>query len=72
MKNLSIKIFAEDEFLVIENNFQLKLSVEHSTGTGLENIRQRYLQLSEKNILVKQSESNFQVKLPLIYEDSYR
>jgi two-component system, LytTR family, sensor kinase len=71
-KPLNIKIFAEDEFLVIENNFQLKLSVEHSTGTGLENIRQRYLQLSGKNILVRQTDAYFQVKLPLIYEDSYR
>lgn len=71
-KPLKIKIFMEDELLVIENNLQLKLSVEHSTGTGLKNIRQRYLQLSAKDISVSQTEVYFQVKLPLIYENSYR
>lgn len=69
-KPLYIKLFLKDDFLVIENNLQLKRSKENSTGTGLENIRQRYLQVLGKDICVVQNEVFFQVKLPLIYENN--
>jgi hypothetical protein len=38
---------------------------EPSTGVGLENIRSRYLYLSNKEVIVKQEHGKFTVMLPL-------
>jgi LytS/YehU family sensor histidine kinase len=63
---LQVKVFiAGNEFLVVENNIQQKLEKEPSTGVGLENIRNRYLYLSGKEVIVKQEEGVFAVMLPL-------
>lgn len=63
---LIINIYvSEDEYLVVENKVQPKLDKEPSTGTGLENIRSRYLHVAEKEVLVQDQEGRFTVKLPL-------
>jgi sensor histidine kinase YesM len=63
---LTIKLYAEGDFLIMENNLQPKLEPEPSTGMGLENINQRYLHLSGSQILVEKQANVFNVKLPLI------
>lgn len=63
---LQVKVYiAGNNFLVVENNIQPKLEQEPSTGVGLENIRNRYLYLSGKEVIVKQEEGLFTVMLPL-------
>ncbi|MBK6962517.1 MAG: histidine kinase [Bacteroidales bacterium] len=63
---LQVKVYILDsDFLVVENNIQPKLEKEPSTGVGLENIRNRYLYLSGKEVIVKQEEGLFTVMLPL-------
>ena len=39
---LEIKIYESDGFLVVENNINIKKSIEKSTKVGLKNINQRY------------------------------
>ncbi len=63
---LTVKVFVHDnQFVVIENTVKAKLDREPSTGVGLDNIRNRYLHLTGKNIQVKQENGKFMVMLPL-------
>jgi two-component system, LytTR family, sensor kinase len=64
---LSIRIYNEgDEWLVVENNLQLKISTEDSLGLGLQNIKDRYKILKNKDILILQTAESFIVKIPLL------
>jgi two-component system, LytTR family, sensor kinase len=63
---LKINIYTENGSLVMDNNLQMKNQVSESTGIGLENIRNRYKLLSEKEVKVTETGSNFTVSIPLI------
>ncbi len=66
-KPLKIKIFNEgDEFIIIQNQVNLKAGQISSTKIGLDNIKNRYNLKSDKQVIVYQSESLFKVKLPMI------
>lgn len=66
-KPLQIKIFNEqDQYLIVQNNLQPKLSVEDSTGKGLQNINDRYTLLSNQQIHITNGPIYFIVKLPLL------
>lgn len=67
---LLVKIFVENSsYLVVENNIQPKIEKEPSTGVGLENIRNRYLYLTDKEMFVESNRSIFKVKLPLFEKE---
>lgn len=67
-KQLKINISCEnDEYLTVSNDIQPKVSVQPSTGIGLNNIVQRYQLLFDKQIVIEKSETIFTVKLPTIY-----
>lgn len=72
-KPLHLKIFCPDrQHIVVENNLQLKKSVESSTGTGLENINRRYhLLTGGQGMSVQKTNSTFTVVLPLIKSNSH-
>ncbi|MBO9730244.1 MAG: histidine kinase [Chitinophaga sp.] len=70
-KTLYVKIFSEDDYLVVSNNVQPKMTPEVSTGIGLENINERYDHLLGKNIDILPTSNTFTVKLPIIHEDSH-
>ncbi|MCF8366922.1 MAG: histidine kinase [Bacteroidales bacterium] len=62
---LEVNIYVEEnQYLVIENNTQPKIEKEPSTGFGLDNIRNRYLYLSGKEVKILVSKTTFTVKLP--------
>ena len=63
---LHVTIRAEEEWLIVENNLQLRLSRHASTGKGLKNIRQQYLDLSDRTIRIEQTETHFTVHIPLL------
>ncbi len=65
-KPLHIKIYIKDNFLVVENNLQKKEVLQDRKGVGLQNIVSRYAILTNRNVLVKQSESEFAVHLPIL------
>lgn len=64
---LTIKMFMENDYIVVENNLQKKVMLtEGSTGIGLDNIIKRYEFLSNQKISMEETPSNFIVKLPLL------
>ena len=65
-KPLKIEVFAENGHLIVRNNFQRKNQVMDSTGVGLQNIRDRYRMLTDRNVEVIVSQQYFTVALPMI------
>ena len=67
-KPLQINVFAENGNLVVSNNLQIKNQLNESTGIGLENIRNRYKLLGDKEVKVTENGSRFIVSIPLIQD----
>ncbi|WP_309608854.1 histidine kinase [Flavobacterium sp.] len=65
-KPLHIKIYIENGYLIIENNFQKKEVLQDRKGVGLENIVNRYAIISKKRMIIEQTENIFRVKLPIL------
>jgi LytS/YehU family sensor histidine kinase len=63
---LTIDIFEENNYIVVQNNIQLKAVKEESTYIGLDNIRNRYDYLHGKDALIVESNDKFIVKIPII------
>lgn len=63
---LRIVIEAAGDRLTVSNNLQLRMNVPASTGVGLRNIRQQYLDLAGRSIVVEQGDAGFRVQLPLL------
>lgn len=62
---LYIKIYTQNDFIIIENNVQLKEST-YSTYKGLKNLKDRYTMLSEKEVIIYKDDNIFKVELPLL------
>jgi two-component system, LytTR family, sensor kinase len=65
-KPLDIEVFAQNGHLVVRNNLQRKNQVMDSTGVGLQNIRDRYRMLTDRDVEVIASQQYFTVALPCI------
>jgi len=64
---LTIRIFTDNEYIVVENNIQIKnVLPEESKGIGLKNIKHRYSFLTNKKVEVVNDSRSFTVKLPFI------
>jgi LytS/YehU family sensor histidine kinase len=63
---LDISIRSENGFLLVENSVRKKITVEISSGIGLENIRKRYELVSGQPIDIAEDKHVFRVKLPVI------
>lgn len=63
---LLVSITATEQTLRVSNPLKPRLSKQPSTGKGLKNIRQQYLDLANQSIRVEQTETEFIVELPLI------
>ena len=64
---LRVDIYAENgRSLIVRNTLRRKSGVPEGTGTGLENIRQRYSYLSDRPVDVIETREHFLVALPLI------
>lgn len=66
---LKVKIECSSSGITIVNQIRLKRGVMNESGTGLENLKSRYLLLIDKGIDVR-SEKEFKVKLPLILKET--
>lgn len=64
---LVITISVDDRWIVVVNNLQQRTHGQPSTHLGLENIRRQYQDITGQNIVVEKSESEFIVKLPIIW-----
>lgn len=63
---LNINIYIEDNFIVVKNNLQLRLTTIESAGFGLKSIKSQYLYLYKKDIKVESGKNYFKVSLPII------
>jgi len=68
---LHIKVYCENDLLIVENNLQKKISTSHSSGYGLSNIRNRYKIFGKEDILLEEKERIFKVSIPLLKENIY-
>ena len=65
-KPLHIKIFIENNTLVVQNDLQKKEVLGDRKGVGLQNIISRYAILTNRKVSINQSENQFSVYLPIL------
>lgn len=66
-KPLCIRIYTSDtDVLVIENNLQKRTGGAPSTGVGLQNLNLRCKYLSNRHLIIQQTETSFLVTVPLM------
>ena len=65
-KPLEITITIEDNVLVVKNNLQKKEVLQTRKGVGLQNIVNRYAILTNRKVLVDETQTYFAVKLPIL------
>ena len=63
---LRIRIYEEDRYLVVENNFQKKEVLNKRRGVGLQNIVDRYGLVTRRKVFIEQDPEKFAVKLPIL------
>jgi len=63
---LVIEVYAQDDFLIVKNHLQLRPQRADSTGTGLNNIINRYALLTDRSVWAGEREDDFVVKVPLL------
>lgn len=63
---LNISIFTENDYIIVRNNLQPKASSSESTKVGLKSVSKQYIAAIGKDIAITQTETIFEVKLPLI------
>lgn len=64
-KPLTIIIFADEDYLTVTNNLQVKDETS-GTGVGLKNIASRYAFLTDREVVIEKDDHHFTVKVPLI------
>ncbi|MEO6489781.1 MAG: histidine kinase [Ferruginibacter sp.] len=62
---IDIQIGTSDT-IVVSNNLQSKMTIEKSTGIGLQNIIKRYGIITSREVVINTEESLFKVTLPLL------
>lgn len=65
-KSLTVKIYMEDDMLVVENARQPKLTGSSGTRVGLDNLSKRYRLLNRRDIVVMEDSGKFIVKIPVV------
>jgi two-component system LytT family sensor kinase len=63
---LCVKVFMEDDKLIVSNNLQEVFEPENSNGIGLVNLNSRFRILMQRDIEIEKTKESFMVKLPLI------
>lgn len=66
---LVIRIYREEDWIVVENKLRPVVSELVSTGIGHRNIAGRYFLLCQKKPLIVKSKELYQVKLPVIHKE---
>lgn len=65
-KPLKIKIYESEGYLIVENNFQKKEVLGDRKGVGLQNIVHRYHEITDRMVMIDQTEEHFKVSLPIL------
>lgn len=64
-KPLTVRVLVANQKVLVTNNIQEKLTKD-STGIGLENLKNRYGFLTNEEVIIQKSESEFKVILPIL------
>lgn len=70
-KPLVIKIYTDENNLIVSNELQLRKENVPSTKTGLANIQSRYAFYTEEKVQIEKHGKRFTVKLPLLKVEAY-
>ena len=65
-KPLTINIFEENNYIVIQNNLQVKNALDSSNKVGLANIAQRYNLVNGQKVIIERTPQYFTIKLPIL------
>lgn len=65
-KPLFVEVIADEHFISVRNNLQLRTVKEESSKTGLTNIISRYKFFTKKEVEIHQNTEFFEVKIPLL------
>ncbi|MES2543693.1 MAG: histidine kinase [Bacteroidota bacterium] len=63
---LHIRIFIENDYLVVQNDFQKKEVLQDGRGVGLQNIVNRYELITKRKVQIEENEASFIVKIPIL------
>ena len=63
---LHIRIYTDEEYIVVQNVLQLRTHGQPSTRLGLKNISQQYHDITGMDIIIEKTDTEFIVKLPMI------
>lgn len=63
---LKVTISVSNDYIVVENNINKKITNEKGTGMGLQNIKSRYALLDARPVLISEDQRSFVVKLPVL------
>lgn len=63
---LVVEVLMEGDFLLVKNQLRIRPQLESSTGTGLNNIINRYALLTDRSVKAGECEDEFVVRVPLI------
>ncbi len=67
-RNLRIKIYRDNDFIIVQNNLQVKNVLDNGSSFGLKNLQERYQYLSGKDIVINNTGDEFIVRVPVITE----
>lgn len=62
---LIIRIFIDDDFIIVSNNIQRKNILENSTRMGLSNLKERVGLIMGRELIIREDANQFVVKLPI-------
>ncbi len=65
-KPLHIKIYIDNDVLVIQNNYQKKSVLQDGQGVGIQNIISRYNIITDRKVAIEQNENTYTVKIPIL------
>jgi len=65
-KPLNVRIFTDNDYIIVENNLQQKEVKKYSSKLGLKNITNRYGFLTKRKLEIIEADEKFIVKVPLI------
>jgi len=68
-KPLYISVSCDKDYLIVRNKLQSKISVEPSSGIGLNNLKERYSHFTDLHPEFYISENEYIAKIPLLKEN---
>ncbi len=63
---LKIVIWDGADYLIVHNNKQVRKQIETSNGTGLNQLRELYGYLTDKEIIIEDKDDHYTIKIPLL------